>query len=234
MLIFGIATVAFASDDQGTATPAKGSNEVELVFIVDKSGSMAGLESDTIGGFNSMLNKQKEAKGSEAFVTTVLFDTNYNLIHDRVPLDRVENLTTKEYIAGGNTALLDAVGTTINRLAHVPGIYDNGRRVLFVIITDGYENSSREFTRDQVKNLITTQKKEHDWEFMFLGANIDAAGEANKIGITQDRAATYSNDTKGVQTNYASLNDVVASLRNNQKISADWKKNIEQHNSQKK
>jgi uncharacterized protein YegL len=236
VVLLGFSAAAFANDggDAVANASTSGKNRVELVFVVDKSGSMEGLEKDTIGGFNSMLKKQKETKGAETFVTTVLFDTNYNVIHDRAPLETVNNLTSKEYFAGGCTALLDAVGTTINRLERVPGIYDGGNRVLFVIITDGYENSSKEYTRTQVKDMITKQKKEHDWEFMYLGANIDAVKEAGNIGINSNRAVTYSNDQKGVQTNYKVLNRIVGDVRSNEQISDEWKKDIEDHNQAQK
>lgn len=227
LMLVSVAAAAFASSDTPATTDTGG--RTELVFVIDKSGSMSGLESDTIGGFNSMLHKQKNINGNEALVTLVLFDTKYNVIHDRVSLESVNDLTNKEYFAGGATALLDAVGMTINRIERVPGIYDKGTKVLFVIITDGYENSSKEYTRDKVKSMITEKQKEHNWEFVFLGANIDAVSEAGNLGIAPTRAASYSNDTKGVQTNYDAVSNLASDVRNNKKISANWKQAIEKH-----
>ena len=156
LLVAALAGILFAKSVELETPPnhKDGANHLELVLVLDKSGSMSGLESDTIGGFNSMIEKERK-EGIDASVTTVLFDTKFNVIHDRTPLKKVENLTSKEYFAGGNTALLDAIGSTIARIERVPDIYAKNNRVLFVIITDGYENSSREYSRAQIQKMIS-------------------------------------------------------------------------------
>lgn len=162
----------------------------ELVFILDKSGSMSGLEKDTIGGFNSMLAKQKAIDG-ECFITTVLFDNDYVLLHDRIDIRAVNVITEKEYQVGGSTALLDAIGKTIHKINNAQkNTADSYRaeKVLFVIITDGEENASCEYSADKIRNLIEQQKKEYGWEFIFLGANVDAVQTAKSFGIDADRA----------------------------------------------
>lgn len=178
-------------------------NMTELVFILDRSGSMSGLESDTIGGFNGMLNKQK-AENENILVTTVLFDDRTDIIHDRFPISIVQPLTNKDYYVRGCTALLDAVGETIRKIEnveeHLPESH-KASKVIFVITTDGYENSSRKYSYPQIKRMIEA-KKEAGWEFLFLGANIDAEGEAEKLGINRNRAVTYENDGEGVSLNY--------------------------------
>ena len=187
----------------------------ELVFILDKSGSMAGLESDTIGGFNSMLKKQKELDG-ECRITTVLFDNRYELLHDRIDIRAVSPMTEKEYRVGGNTALLDAIGRTVNKLV---GVQKNtaeeyrAESVMFVIITDGQENASREFSADQVKKMIELEKEKYGWEFVFLGANIDAVETAGRFGIAPDRAADYLADGAGTQLNFRMMGETVAAFR---------------------
>ena len=206
-------------------------NMTELVFILDKSGSMHGLEKDTIGGYNSMLEKQKAEKGS-AHVTTVLFDTHVELLHDRLPLGCVKPLTEKEYCVGGKTALLDAVGTTIQRINEIQNAEPEESRagkVIFVITTDGFENASRKFTYPILKNLIESQQKELGWEFMFLGANMDAVSEAGKLGIQPDRAASFVNDSIGIATNYASVSMAVSAMRaapKGKRIDSNWKEKI--------
>lgn len=206
-------------------------NMTELVFILDKSGSMRGLEKDTIGGYNSMLEKQKAEKGS-AHVTTVLFDTHVELLHDRLPLGCVKPLTEKEYCVGGKTALLDAVGTTIQRINEIQNAEPEESRagkVIFVITTDGFENASRKFTYPILKNLIESQQKELGWEFMFLGANMDAVSEAGKLGIQPDRAASFVNDSIGIATNYASVSMAVSAMRaapKGKRIDSNWKEKI--------
>ena len=197
----------------------------ELVFILDKSGSMSGLEKDTIGGYNSLLKKQKKIKG-ECRITTVLFDNNYELLHDRIDLEAIKPLTEKDYEVGGSTALLDAVGMTINKLIaaenNTAKKYQAGK-VLFVIITDGMENSSKEYSREKVRDLIEQQKKA-GWEFIFLGANIDAVQAAGTIGIKPDRAQNYQATGSGVKTNYSRMSETVSDFRTKNKISEDWKK----------
>ena len=201
---------------------------IELVFILDRSGSMAGLEKDTIGGFNSLLEKQKKEPG-KALVNTVLFDNRTDVIHDRVPLEKVNPMTDREYFVRGSTALLDAVGGAIH---HIANIHKYARRedipekTLFVITTDGMENASRKYTYDQVKEMIS-QKQALGWEFLFLGANIDAAKEAARFGIRADRAADYHADTLGTALNYEVLNQAVCTVRACQPLDASWKKDID-------
>lgn len=200
----------------------------ELVFVLDKSGSMFGLEEDTIGGFNSLIKKQKEESG-KARVTAVLFNDKVKTLYDRVPLNKVEPITKKEYFVGGTTALLDAVGETINRIKNNRLEQDNDKPVktLFVIITDGYENASKEYNYTKVKQLITNQKEKEKWEFLFLGANIDAAKEADRFGIARNRAVRYKNDSKGVAKNYEVVSKIVASYSSGQSISDNWSAEIE-------
>ena len=172
----------------------------ELVFIIDRSGSMEGLESDTIGGFNAMLKEQQAVEG-EAVVTTVLFDNQYELLHDRINIKAVSPLTDKDYTVRGTTALLDAVGKTISKIRTVQkqtAEEYRAEKVLFVVITDGLENASREYTAEQIKKRIEKQKEKYGWEFVFLGANMDAIMEAGKLGIAADRAHKYSADSNGL------------------------------------
>ncbi|MGI6507572.1 MAG: vWA domain-containing protein [Saccharofermentanales bacterium] len=187
----------------------------ELVFILDKSGSMTGLESDTIGGFNSMLTKQKAVDG-ECRVTTVLFNHHYKLVHDRIDIRAISPMTDKEYQVGGCTALLDAIGRTINKIGnaqkHTAEEYRAGK-VMFVIITDGLENSSREYTADKVKALIERQKETYGWEFIFLGANIDAVETAGRYGISADRALDYLADSEGTNLNFQVMSEAVVAFR---------------------
>lgn len=202
----------------------------ELVFVLDRSGSMAGLESDTIGGFNGMLKKQREEEG-EATVTTVLFDDKYELLHDRIPMAGVEPMTEKQYYVRGCTALLDAVGKTICKIkAVLQNTAESMRaeKVIFVIITDGCENASREFGYRQIKGLIE-QQKEQGWEFLFLGANMDAVAEAKQMGIQADRAVMYACDAEGTQLNYRVVNEAVCRMRRAEApVGAEWKKEIEE------
>ena len=188
---------------------------VELVFILDRSGSMSGLEKDTIGGFNSLIEKQKAEEG-EAFVTTVLFDDCYEMLHDHVNIKDVSPITEKEYYPRGMTALLDAVGRTVNkigeRLASVPE-EERPEKVIIVITTDGMENASTEFTLDVVKKMIEYRQKDCSWTFMFLGANMDAAEEAGNIGIDRMYARTYTNNARGVGTVYSAMSESVTLMR---------------------
>ena len=211
-------------------------NLTEIVFILDRSGSMAGLEKDTIGGFNSMLKKQRAEEG-ECYISTVLFDNLSEVIHDRLPLDRVPELTEKEYYVRGCTALLDAVGGAIHHIANVHKYAreeDRPEKTLFVITTDGMENASRTYTYDKVKAMITKEKEKYGWEFLFLGANIDAAKEAGRFGIAPERATNYHADHKGTEVVYDALTCAISSYRAapscamsdswNQKIKEDYNK----------
>ncbi len=201
----------------------------ELVFILDRSGSMAGLEADTMGGFNAMLEKQKKQEG-DCFVTTVLFDHELLTLHDRLPLQQVRPMTGEDYQVRGCTALLDAIGETVR---HIEGIHKYARRedvpdqTIFVITTDGMENASKRYTQKTVKELVE-KKKEAGWEFLFLGANIDAVSTAGGFGIGKDRAVTFTNDSEGVRLNYEVLGDAICAARACQPLAADWKSRIEE------
>ena len=202
-------------------------NLTELVFILDRSGSMSGLENDTIGGFNSMLSKQQEESG-ECRITTVLFDHKYEVLHDRIDIKAISNISDKEYYVRGCTALLDAVGMTITKIDNVQKKtaeeYRAGK-VLFVITTDGMENASREFTIDKVKSLVELHKNKHKWEFIFLGANIDAIDVAGSLGIARNRTQNFHNDSEGVALNYAVLSETVTAFRSappSAAIADDW------------
>ena len=203
-------------------------NLTELVFILDRSGSMAGLEKDTIGGFNAMIEKQKRETG-EAYISTVLFDNYSEVIHDRVALDTVPKLTETEYYVRGCTALLDAVGSAIHHIGNVHKYAreeDRPEKTLFVITTDGMENASRRYSYEKVRDMITRQKEKYGWEFLFLGANIDAAREAARFGIDPDRAANYHADSTGTQVIYETVSETVRNFRASQPMAADWKKRI--------
>lgn len=196
-------------------------NRTELVFILDRSGSMSGLEKDTIGGFNSMLAKQKELDG-ECRITTVLFDQQYTLLHDRIDIRAVSPMTEKEYYVRGCTALLDAIGITIQKLVQVQkntAEEYRAEKVMFVIITDGEENSSREYSVDRVKAMIEHEKEKYGWEFVFLGANIDAVRTAGHLGISPDRAADYVPDSAGTALNFEAMANAVAEFRETSEIS---------------
>lgn len=201
----------------------------ELVFVLDKSGSMCGLESDTIGGYNSMLEKQK-AVDNECYITTVLFDNSYELLHDRIDIKAVSPITEKEYYAGGSTALLDAVGKTINKIGnaqkHTTDDY-RAEKVIFTIITDGMENSSCEFTAEKIRQMIDHQKTLYGWEFIFLGANIDAVETAGHFGIKADRAQNYHADSMGIKLSFQTLNDTFTSYRKSDSMPEDWNKDIQ-------
>jgi len=190
-------------------------NLTELVFILDRSGSMAGLEKDTIGGFNGMLQKQKEV-GGECVVTTVLFDNRYELLHDRIDIRAVRPITEKEYYVGGCTALLDAIGKTIHKIGNAQkNTAEDFRaeKVMFVIITDGEENASRRFSAETVKEQIERQKSKYGWEFIFLGANIDAVEAAGRFGIDEERAVNYVPDSEGINLNFRAMSDTITSFR---------------------
>ena len=211
-------------------------NLTEMVFILDRSGSMSGLESDTIGGYNSLLEKQRKEVG-DATVTTVLFDDQFEMIHDHAAIGKVNDITSKEYFARGMTGLLDAIGKTINHVGNrhknaldseVPG------KTMVVIITDGFENASREFTLPQVKQMIERQKEKFGWEFIFLGANIDAVTTAAGFGISADRAVTYEADSIGTRMNFDAVSEVVGCVRHCAPIAENWKEDIERYKDNKK
>jgi len=205
-------------------------NLTELVFILDRSGSMAGLEGDTIGGFNAMIAKQKKAEG-EAYVSTVLFDNESVVIHDRVDIQKVEPMTEEQYSVRGCTALLDAIGKAIHHIGNVHKYAreeDRPEHTLFVITTDGMENASHRYTADQIKQKIERQKSKYGWEFIFLGANIDAVETAGRIGIDKQRAVSYHSDHEGTQLNYEVISDAVCCMRASAEIPDDWADRIEE------
>ena len=190
-------------------------NLTELVFILDKSGSMSGLEKDTIGGFNSMLDQQRKVDG-ECVITTVLFDNRYELLHDRIDIRAVQPITGKEYFVGGSTALLDAIGKTIHKIGTVQkntAEEYRAEKVMFVIITDGEENASRHYSSMQIREMIQRQKERYGWEFIFLGANIDAVETAGRFGIDADRAVDYVPDSEGTELNFRIMSQTVATFR---------------------
>ncbi len=201
----------------------------ELVFILDRSGSMSGLEDDTIGGFNAMIDKQKREAG-QAYVSTVLFDNESAVIHDRADLARVEPLTRAQYCVRGCTALLDAIGGAIHHIGNVHKYAreeDIPEHTLFVITTDGMENASRRYTLDRVREMISRQKEKHGWEFLFLGANIDAVSTAGSFGIAADRAVSYHSDSIGTRLNYEVVSRAVSSIREDEALPESWKSEIE-------
>lgn len=201
----------------------------ELVFILDRSGSMCGLEEDTIGGFNSMLKKQQNTPG-DALITTILFDDGIETLHDRVSVRDVSPMTDRDYTVRGSTALLDAIGTAVT---HIETIHKYARpedvpeHTMFVITTDGMENASRKFGYDQVRTMIEQHKKADDWEFLFLGANIDAIATAGRFGIASDRAVQYHSDSVGTALNYEVVSDAISSVRSSVPLSASWKAPID-------
>ena len=205
-------------------------NLTELVFILDRSGSMSGLEKDTIGGFNAMIEKQKKADG-EAFVSTVLFANDSDVIHDRVDIDTITPMTDDDYTVGGCTALLDAIGDAIH---HIGNIHKYARpedvpeHTMFVITTDGMENASHRYGSDKVKAMIERQKSKYGWEFLFLGANIDAVETAKRFGIEKNRAVNYHSDSVGTRLNYEVVGDAICTMRCSRPLGDDWKARIEE------
>lgn len=203
-------------------------NITELVFILDRSGSMAGLEGDTIGGFNAMIAKQKKQEGT-CYVSTVLFDHESTVLHDRIPLDKVKPMTEQDYTVRGCTALLDAIGGAVH---HISNIHKYARpedvpeHTVFVITTDGYENASHTYSADQVRSTIQKKQKEAGWEFLFLGANIDAVSTAKHFGIKAERAVNYKADSRGTAVLYDTVGEAVCNVRACAPLSADWSKAI--------
>ena len=205
-------------------------NLTELVFILDRSGSMAGLEGDTIGGFNSMIEKQKREPG-EALVSTVLFDNESEVIHDRVDLGKIELLTDREYYVRGCTALLDAVGGAIHHIGNIHKYAreeDRPEKTLFVITTDGMENASRKYSYEKLRSMIKRQKEKYGWEFIFLGANIDATREAARFGIGADRAVNYNADSVGTAVIYEAVSEAVCSVRASKPMSDAWRRKVDE------
>ena len=204
-------------------------NLTELVFILDRSGSMSGLESDTIGGFNAMLERQKAQPG-DCWVSTVLFDNESVVLHDRLPLQKVPQMTARDYAVGGCTALIDAIGGAIH---HIGNIHKYARKedvpthTLFVIMTDGLENASRRYSSDEVKRLIERQKETYGWEFLFIGANIDAVETAKCYGIDENRAVNYHADADGTRIAYASVAKAVSRMRKNAPLEDSWSESID-------
>jgi len=203
----------------------------ELVFILDRSGSMQGLENDTIGGFNAMLEKQKAEPG-EATITTVLFDDKYELLHDRINIAGVAPITSRQYFVRGSTALLDAIGQTVEKIKNAQANTAEDARaesVMVVITTDGHENASREFTYNKIKAMIKEQKEKHNWEFLFIGANIDAIAAAARVGIAADAAANYVPDGVGTRKVYSTASAAVSHKRAcaSAPIRPDWKKDLD-------
>ena len=205
-------------------------NLTEIVFILDRSGSMAGLEDDTIGGFNAMIQKQKDEAG-EAYVSTVLFDNHTEVIHDRVDIQKVGPMTWKDYYVRGCTALLDAVGKSIHHIGNVHKYArdeDRPEKTIFVITTDGMENASRQYSYERVRKMIEHEKEKYGWEFLFLGANIDAAKEAARFGITEECAANYHADHQGTSVIYEAMSEAVCNARACRPMSADWKRRVDE------
>ena len=225
-----MSVLAFTKVPAKTAQKSKKNKpkDVELVFILDRSGSMGGLESDTIGGYNSMLSKQKKEKTGKVSVTTVLFDDQYELLYNQVPIEKVSPMTEEEYYVRGSTALLDAIGKTVMQVKANQDKKEIKDKVLFVIITDGMENASREYRVEQVKKLIEERKEKDNWEFLFLGANIDAIGAAQNIGIDSSRAVRFKSDKKGTAKNYEVLNEAIKEIRGGYQLNDSWKNGIEE------
>ena len=204
-------------------------NITELVFILDRSGSMAGLESDTIGGFNAMIEKQKKESG-ECYISTILFDSHSEVLHDRVNLCRINQMTDKDYTVCGCTALIDALGSTIQ---HIENIHKYARpedipeKTMFIITTDGMENASRIYSSDRVKEMIERQKEKYGWEFIFIGANIDAVETAARYGIENDRAVNYNSDHEGTRILYDSVSQAVSSIRTKRILSKELRMSLD-------
>ena len=209
----------------------------ELVFILDRSGSMAGFEGDTVGGFNSTLERQRK-EGGRVLVSTVLFDSESEVLYDRVEISEIKPMTEKEYVVGGCTALLDAVGGAIH---HIGNIHKYARRedvpehTVFIITTDGIENASRSYSRQKVKAMINERQEAYGWEFIFLAANIDAESAAENIGIRRDRAVNYCQDGEGVRASYMAMCDAISAVRSPEGLdSGNWRKKLDADNRRRK
>ena len=212
-------------------------NVTELVFILDRSGSMSGFETDTVGGFNSTLEKQKKEDG-KVYVSTVLFDNESEVIHDRVDISEVKPMTREDYQVGGCTALFDAVGGAIH---HVGNIHKYARpedvpeHTIFIITTDGMENASRSYSRSRVREMIKRQQNKYGWEFIFLAANIDAEGAADDIGIRRERAVNYTQDKEGLQATYAVMCDAITTVRKRKDLDAgEWRERLDKDNKRRR
>ncbi len=200
------------------------SNLTEIVFILDRSGSMAGLESDTVGGFNAMVEKQKKEPG-EALISTVLFSDRHELLYDRVAPEKIEPMTERQYQVGGCTALLDAIGWTVHHVSQIHRYAreeDRPGKTVFVITTDGMENASRHYRYEEVQRMVKHEQEKYGWEFLFLGANMDAIAAARRFGIREDRAVRYACDSAGTRLNYEVVGETVACFRAKKEIAADW------------
>ena len=203
-------------------------NLTEIVFILDRSGSMAGLEDDTIGGFNSMVEKQKKEEG-EALFSAVLFSDGSEVLYDRVDVKKIEPMTERQYQVGGCTALLDAIGGAVRHIANVHKYAreeDRPAKTVFVITTDGMENASRSYSYDEVRRMVKRQQEESGWEFLFLGANMDAISAARSFGIRADRAVRYQCDGEGTALNYRVLSGAVSNIRRHREIEPEWSRPI--------
>ncbi len=216
----------------------------ELVFILDRSGSMCGLEADTIGGFNSLIQKQKKETG-EAYVSTILFDDRSEVLYDRIPLSRIEPMNEKQYYVRGCTALLDAIGGAIRHIGNVHKYAreeDRPEKTIFIITTDGMENASHRYTYEKVKAMVEHERDKYGWEFLFLGANIDAIAVGSRFGIRSDRAVEYRSDHEGTKLNYEVLSETVSHVRCSAATSAasamrgmsGWSNRISRYNKEQK
>lgn len=208
----------------------------EIVFILDRSGSMGHLTTDTIGGYNAFIDQQKKEAG-DALVTTVLFDDAYEVLHNAIEIGNIKYLTDKEYFVRESTALLDAIGKTINSsIKRVKTLKDEYKadKVIFVIITDGYENASREFSYDAIKRMIDHQSEKYKWEFVFLGANIDAAAEGAKMGFRKDRSANFVSDSDSTTHVYSEMSKNISNYRKTGVMEEDWDKEIREKTEAKK
>lgn len=229
VLWMAFAAVGMAETAMAAAVPAEKPERIELVLVLDKSGSMQGLESDTIGGFNSMIKKQK-ALDVPVHVTAVLFNDKTDVLYASRNIHSVNPLTAKDYEVGGTTALLDAVGNTILKVEREPSVKSRGTKVVFVIITDGLENASAEFSKTKVKQMISDKQEKAGWDFIYLGANIDAVEEADAIGVKKSNAVTYKNTRKGVRANYDAVSAFVAETaeRGDADTSGEWRSYVEE------